>query len=88
MHAVLFHQGAPAFMTSAGRTRRQLAELARGHLSPAGQVQIGACLRMLEAPEAELTGVRHRLLAAARHLRGAKVLAGSLYGVGRSPRSR
>ena len=83
VHAVLFHQGAPAFHDlSRADAPQQLAELARGHLSPAGQVQIGTCLRMLGALEAELTGVRHRLLAAARHLRGAKVLAGSLYGVG------
>jgi transposase len=83
VHATLFHQGAPVFH-DLGRADapEQLAELARGHLSPAGQLQIGTYLRMLGALEEQLTGVRHRLLAAARHLRGAKALAGSLYGVG------
>ena len=83
IHATLFHQGAPAFcglrqVDGPG----QLTELAREHLSPAGQAQVAVCLRMLAALEAELTEVRHRLLAAAAHLRGAKVLTQSLYGVG------
>ena len=83
IHAVLFHQGAPAFHDlSRADAPAQLAELARGHLSPAGQVQIGIYLRMLAGLEAELAAVRHRLLAAARHLHGAKVLAESIYGVG------
>ena len=83
IHAVLFHQGAPAFHDlSRADAPAQLAELARGHLSPAGQVQIGIYLRMLAGLEAELAAVRRRLLAAARHLHGAKVLAESIYGVG------
>ena len=83
VHAVLFHQGAPVFhdLSRAGAAA-ELAELAREHLSPAGQCQIGTCLRMCEALEAELTAVRRRVIAAARHLRGAKVLAESIYGVG------
>ena len=83
IHAVLFHQGAPAFHDlSRADAPAQLAELARGHLSPAGQVQIGIYLRILAGLEAELAAVRHRLLAAARRLHGAKVLAESIYGVG------
>ena len=82
-HAVLFHQGAPAFHDlSRADAPAELAELARGHLSPAGQVQVGVCLRMLAALEAELDATRRRLLAAARQLRGAKVLAETIYGVG------
>jgi len=82
-HAVLFHQGVPAFH-DLSRTDgpAELAELARQQLSPAGQLQIGACLRMCEALEAELAAARRRLLAAARQLRGARVLADSIYGVG------
>ena len=79
----MFHQGASAFHDlSRADAPAQLAELARGHLSPAGQVQIGIYLRMLAALEAELAAVGHRLLAAARRLHGAKVLAESIYGVG------
>jgi transposase len=82
-HAVLFHQGAPAFddLSRAGAPA-ELAALARGQLSPAGQLQISLCLRMLEVPGGELDGLRRRLLVTARHLRGAKVLADSIYGVG------
>ncbi len=82
-HAVLFHQGAPAFHDlSRADAPAQLAELARGHLSAAGQVQVGVYLRMLAALEAELDATRRRLLAAARQMRGAKVLAEAIYGVG------
>ena len=83
IHATLFHQGAPAFCgLRHADGPGQLTTLAREHLSPSGQAQIAVCLRMLAALEAELTEVRHRLLAAAAHLRGAKALAGAIYGVG------
>jgi transposase len=83
VHAVLFHQGAPeVYDLSRPEAPAELAALAAGHLSPAGQVQIGTCLAMLAATEAELDAVRRRLLAAARAMRGAKVLAERLYGVG------
>jgi len=82
-HAVLFHQGAPVFCDlSRAEAPAELAAVARGHLSPAGQLQVDACLRMLAVLEAELDAVRRRLLAAARHLRGARTLTESIYGVG------
>ena len=85
IHAVLFHQGAPALGEGALRTGQGLAELraaAAVRLSPAGQLQVATALEVLEALEARLHAVRHQLLAEARHLRGAKVLAARLYGVG------
>lgn len=84
IHATLFHQGAPSLscVVSSAEGRERLSELARGHLSPTGQCQIATYLRMLETLETELDAVRRRLLAAARHLRGAKTLTDSLYGVG------
>ena len=39
-------------------------------------------MRVLAALEEELTAMRHRLLADAAHLRGAKALSGAIYGVG------
>ena len=79
IHAVLFHQGAPA----AGRGRA--AHRARAwprcgrprprRLSPAGQLQVATALEVIDALEARLHTVRHQLLDAARHLAGAKVLA-------------
>jgi transposase len=85
VHAVFFHQGAPALGEGALRTGRDLEALraaAACHLSPAGQVQVATALAVLAALEAQLEVLRHRLLDAARHLAGAKVLAGRLYGVG------
>jgi transposase len=85
VHAVFFHQGAPALGEGALRTGRDLEALraaAACHLSPAGQLQVATALAVLAALEAQLAVLRHRLLAAARHLTGAKVLAGRLYGVG------
>jgi len=84
IHAVLFHHGAPALGEGALRTGQGLAALqaAAGCLSPAGQLQVATALEMTGALEARMHVVRHQLLAAARHLAGAKVLAARLYGVG------
>ena len=83
VHAVLFHHGAPVFhdLGRAGAPQ-ELATLARAHLSPAGQQQVMLCLRMLEVTGGEAGALRAQLVAAAGQLRGAKVLAGQLYGVG------
>ena len=52
------------------------------HLSPVGQLQVAAALGVLAALDAHLEVLRRELVLAARHLTGAKVLAGRLYGVG------
>jgi len=59
-----------------------LAALARAHLSPAGQQQIALYLRMLEVTGGEVDALRAQLVSAAGQLRGARALAGQLYGVG------
>ena len=85
IHAVLFHQGAPALGEGTLRSEQGLAALraaAAAHLSPAGQLQIATALDMTDALDARLHELRHQLLDAARHLTGAKVLAARLYGVG------
>src|SRR5882757_1111700 len=83
VHAVLFHHGAPVFHDlSRTGAPQELAALARAHLSPAGQQQIALYLRMLEVTGGEAGVLRAQLAAAAGQLRGAKVLAGQLYGVG------
>jgi len=85
IHAVLFHHGTPALGQGTLRTERGLAALraaAAGCLSPAGQLQVATALEVLEALETRMHVVRHQLLAVARHLTGAKVLAARLYGVG------
>jgi transposase len=85
IHAVFFHQGAPALGEAALRTDDDLQALraaAAAHLSPAGQLQVATALDMLAALEARLELLRHELLLAARSLTGARVLAARLYGVG------
>ena len=85
IHAVFFHQGAPALGEDALRTEQGLARLraaAAGHLSPAGQLQVATALDMLAAVEARMGPLRQQLTQTARHLTGAKVLAERLYGVG------
>ena len=85
VHAVFFHQGAPALGEGALRTERGVAELraaAAAHLSPAGQLQVATALDMLAATEARLGPLRQQLRETARHLTGARVLAERLYGVG------
>ena len=71
IHAVLFHQGAPALGEGTLRSEQGLAALraaAAAHLSPAGQLQVATALDMTAALEARLHAVRHQLLDAARHL--------------------
>jgi len=85
IHAVFFHQGAPALGEGALRTEADLARLraaAAAHLSAAGQLQVATALEMIAAVEARMDVPRHQLRQAARQLRGAKVLAERLYGVG------
>ena len=85
IHAVLFHQGAQQLGEGSLRTGEGLAALraiAGTQLSPAGQLQVATALDLLAALEGHLDAVRRRLLDAARHLTGAKVLRQRLYGVG------
>jgi transposase len=85
IHAVLCHQGAPALGEGTLRTGQGVAALraaAAEHLSPAVQLQVTTALEVTDALEAQMHAVRRQLLAAARHLTGAKVLAARLYGVG------
>jgi len=85
IHAVFFHQGAPALGEGALRTEQGLAALqvaAAADLSPAGQLQVATALGVLAAVEARMEVLRAQLRDAARHLTGAKVLAARLYGVG------
>ena len=85
IHAVLFHQGAPALGEGTLRSEPGLAALraaAAAQLSPAGQLQIATALEVTDALDARLHELRHQLTDAARHLTGAKVLAARLYGVG------
>ena len=64
IHAVLFHQGAPALGEGALRTEKGVAGLrdaAAAYLSPAGQLQVATALEVIDALEARLHVVRHQL---------------------------
>ena len=85
IHAVLFHQGAPAWAAkgmSSDQAHERLRRIAAEHLSPAGQTQVDVALLMLDATEAEMDILRGRLVTSAKHLRGARYLSENLYGVG------
>ena len=85
IHAVLFHQGAPALgegMLRTGQGLAALRDVSAACLSPAGQLQVATALDVIEALEARMHELRHQLTDAARHLTGARVLAARLYGVG------
>jgi transposase len=85
VHAVLFHQGAPALGEgglSSAQGLARLQEITATQLSPAGQMQVAVAVRMLQVCDEQLAVVRARVLAAARRMRGARVLHQRLYGVG------
>ena len=69
IHAVFFHQGAPALGEGALRTEQGLAGLraaAAAHLSPAGQLQVATALEVLAATESRMEVLRSQLRDAAR----------------------
>lgn len=84
IHAVLFHQGAARLAEPGMLSDRGQAALVAtaSRLSPTGQRQIATALEMLTVLDGHLDVVRRQLLHDARHLTGAKVLTGQLYGVG------
>jgi hypothetical protein len=86
IHAVLFHQGAPALgegglSTSEGRGR--LERIVTEQLSPAGQTQVAVARRMLDVCDEQLAVVRRQVLTAAKQMHGARVLGEA--GSDRSP---
>jgi len=85
IHSVFFHHGAPAMgegiLSSIGGPAAARTTAA-AHLSPAGQQQVTIALAMMTCLEDQMHGLRHQLLDTARHLKGPRVLAAQLYGVG------
>jgi len=84
IHAVFFHQGAPALgeimRTAAGLDAVRAA--AAAHLPAAGQQQVAVALAMMACLEEQLDVLRRRLLGIARHMKGPRALADQLYGAG------
>jgi transposase len=83
IHAVLFHQGAPAQPgMRAGKDQAGLAAVAAAHLSPMGQLQVAVAADMLACLDEHMNGLRNRIRAEARAMPAARALADRLYGVG------
>ena len=84
IHAVFFHQGAPALgeITRTADGLDAVRAAAAAHLSAAGQQQVTVALAMMTCLEDQLHAMRRQLLDTARHMKGARVLARELYGVG------
>jgi transposase len=83
IHAVLFHQGAPAQPgMRAGKDQAGLAAVAAAHLSPMGQLQVAVAADMLACLDEHMNGLRNRIRAEARAMPAARELADRLYGVG------
>jgi transposase len=84
IHAVCFHQGA----TALGRDgvvrgdRQRLASIVEEQLSPVGRLQVNTALAVMDVLVEHLERLRHRLLATARHVQGARALMHEIYGVG------
>jgi transposase len=84
IHAVCFHQGATA-PGQAGVVRGDQARLEKivdEQLSVAGRLQVHTALAIMEVLDEHLDRLRRRLLATARHVKGARALMHEIYGVG------
>ena len=79
IHAVHFHQGAPAI--AAGHADDDPAAAA-AHLTAAGQLQAAVAGDVLACLDARLDDLRARIRAEARAMPAARELAARLYGVG------
>ena len=82
IHATCFHQGTAALGAVGTDDDLRRLRCTAAELSPAGQVQVAVGLAMLDTLDTQLDALRRRLLDAARHLHGAKLLTERLYGVG------
>lgn len=84
VHAVCFHQGAtaPGQAGVVRGDRARLRAIVDGQLSVAGRLQVNTALAIMEVLDEHLDRLRRRLLATARHVKGARALMREIYGVG------
>jgi transposase len=84
IHATCFHQGTAA-LGEAGVIRvprERLQRIVDDQLSPVGRLQVNTALAIMDTLDEHLGRLRRRLVATARHVRGARVLMDAIYGVG------
>jgi transposase len=84
IHATCFHHGTTA-VGEAGvirGDRQRLAGIVAEQLSPVGRLQVNTALAVTDTLADHLERLRRRLVATARHVKGARALAEAIYGVG------
>jgi transposase len=84
VHAVCFHQGTTA-LGEAGVTRgsrARLASIVDEQLSAVGRLQVNTALSIMDTLAEHLDRLRRSLLAASRHVNGARALMAAIFGVG------
>ena len=84
IHATFFHQGATA-LGEAGvirGSRERLQSIVDDQLSVAGRLLVNTALSIMDTLSEHLDRLRRRLLASARHVKGARALMAAIYGVG------
>jgi len=84
IHAVCFHQGTTQ-LGEAGvirGSRERLDRIVEDQLSPVGRLQVNTALAVMDTLAEHLDRLRRRLVATARHVKGARTLMDAIYGVG------
>jgi transposase len=84
VHAVCFHQGTTA-LGEAGvirGSRARLESIVDEQLSAVGRLQVNTALSIMDTLAEHLDRLRRSLLAASRHVNGARALMAAIYGVG------
>lgn len=84
VHAVCFHQGTTA-LGEAGVVRgcrKRLQSIVEDRLSAVGRLQVNTALAIMDTLADHVDRLRRSLLAAARHVNGARALMAAIFGVG------
>ena len=84
IHAVFFHQGAPS-LGEAGvvrGSRERLQAMVDEQLSAVGRLQVNTALALMDTLDEHIDRLRRSLLAASRHIQGARELMAAIFGVG------
>jgi len=84
IHATCFHQGTTA-LGEAGvirGPRERLDRIVENQLSVVGRLQVTTALSIMDTLAEHLDRLRAQLVAASRHVKGARALTAAIYGVG------
>lgn len=84
VHAICFHQGTTALGESGviRGSRARLASIVDEQLSAVGRLQVNTAMSIMDTLAEHLDRLRRSLLAASRHVNGARTLKDAIFGVG------